>query len=69
MLKENLRSHPKIHHKILHFKVFFSSKSGKFTKKEQNLFFKEPKEHFLDMFVCDSYQGDSNLALHSIQLL
>ena len=51
MLKENLQTYPNIHQKILHFQVVFSSKSDKFTKKEQNLFFKEPKEHFLDMSV------------------
>ena len=35
-----------VHQKILYFKVFFSSKCSKFTKKEQKLFFKELKEHF-----------------------
>ena len=46
MLIENLFTHPIIHQKILHFKVFFSSMSSKFTKKGQNLFFKELQEHF-----------------------
>ena len=51
ILEENLPTHPDIHEKILHFKEFFSSKLSNYTKKEQNLLFKEPKEHFLEMSV------------------
>ena len=46
LLIENLQTHSNIHQKMLHFKIFFSSMSRKFTKKGQNLFFKELIEHF-----------------------
>ena len=51
MLKENLLGHPDVQQKILNLEGLISSAQSKFTKKEQNWFFKEPKEHLFERSV------------------
>ena len=51
MVDFELLKHQNFQHIFLHLEGFFSSNPRNFWKKEQNLYFKELKEHFRKMSV------------------
>ena len=51
LVEIELQIYPNLQKKLMYFEVLITPKSNKLLKKEQNLYFKEPKEHFFGKSV------------------